>query len=225
MTLETLDPDRAAGRSWDVVVIGAGPAGALAARQAAAEGLRVLLVDRKSFPRSKVCGGCLNGKALAALDSAGLGGLVERLGGIDLDTLELRLGGRVARIALPVGKALARDAFDAALVEEAVAAGADFLPATTATVEPVGESERVVQLNRQGRGTSVRTLVVVAAAGLAGACLERESGIRTRVAAGSRLGAGCTVAESPKAYRPGTIHMAVGRSGYVGLVQIGRAHV
>ena len=133
MTRETLDLDRVAARPWDAVVIGAGPAGALAARQAAAGGLRVLLVDRKPFPRPKVCGGCLGGKALAVLESAGLGGLVDRLGGIDLGWLELRLGGRTARIGLPGGKALARDVFDAALVEEAVAAGAEFLPATAAT--------------------------------------------------------------------------------------------
>ena len=42
--------------AWDVVVIGAGPAGAIAARQIALAGARVLLVERKSFPRRKVCG-------------------------------------------------------------------------------------------------------------------------------------------------------------------------
>jgi flavin-dependent dehydrogenase len=223
MTIQTLDPDRAAGRPWDVVVIGAGPAGALAARQAAAAGLRVLLVDRKSFPRPKVCGACLNGKALAALEAAGLGGLVDRLGGVDLESLELRLVGRAMRIALPAGKALARAVLDAALVEEAIAAGAEFLPETTAAVEPGGGAGRVVRLGRQGRCTTVRARVVVVAAGLAGSCLGREPGLRTRVAAGSRLGAGCTVAAAagcPDAYGRGTIHMAVGRFGYVGLVRV-----
>jgi flavin-dependent dehydrogenase len=220
MTIKTLDPDRAAGHPWHVAVIGAGPAGALAARQVAAAGLRVLLVDRKSFPRPKVCGGCLNGKGLAALESAGLGGLVDRLGGIDLESFEFRLGGRVSRIALPAGKALARDVLDAALVEEAIEAGAEFLPATTATVEPGSGVERVVRLSRQGRRTTVRARVVVAAAGLGGSCLGREPGLRARVAAGSRLGAGCAVAQYPEAYGRGTIHMAVGRRGYVGLVRV-----
>ena len=79
-----------------------------------------------------------------------------------------------------------------------------------------------MRLDRQGQGSSVRARVVVAAAGLAGLCLgpEQEPGMRTRVAAGSRLGAGCTVASYPDAYGPGTIHMAVGRSGYVGLVRM-----
>ena len=46
--------------TWDVVVIGAGPAGSSAALGCARKGLRVLLVEARRFPRHKVCGGCLN---------------------------------------------------------------------------------------------------------------------------------------------------------------------
>lgn len=49
--------------SWDCVVIGGGPAGALAARQTAQLGFSTLVVERKSFPRSQVCGACLNHRA------------------------------------------------------------------------------------------------------------------------------------------------------------------
>ena len=52
--------------TWDGIVIGAGPAGAMAARQLALAGRRVLLVEKKRFPRWKICGACLNGQALAA---------------------------------------------------------------------------------------------------------------------------------------------------------------
>src|SRR5262245_23559213 len=45
---------------WDVAVVGAGPAGSLAARELARRGASVLLVDRSPFPRPKVCGSCLN---------------------------------------------------------------------------------------------------------------------------------------------------------------------
>ena len=57
---------------WDAVVIGAGPAGALAAHQLATRGSRTLVVDAKRFPRSKVCGGCLNRRGIAALEAAEL---------------------------------------------------------------------------------------------------------------------------------------------------------
>ena len=57
-----------AAKLWDVVIIGAGPAGSTLALELTRQGFEVLLVDRASFPRGKVCGGCLNGNALAALD-------------------------------------------------------------------------------------------------------------------------------------------------------------
>lgn len=51
----------------DVTVVGAGPAGALAALVLARRGLRVRLVDRARFPRPKLCGDTLNPGALASL--------------------------------------------------------------------------------------------------------------------------------------------------------------
>lgn len=48
---------------FDVIVIGAGPSGASAAYVAARAGLRVALIDRKTFPRDKLCGGLITGRA------------------------------------------------------------------------------------------------------------------------------------------------------------------
>lgn len=62
-----------------MIVIGAGPAGALAAHQLARRQLRVLLVEKRAFPRWKICGSCLNGVALKALETAGLGDLLDGL--------------------------------------------------------------------------------------------------------------------------------------------------
>src|SRR3954468_10803523 len=58
-------------RTWDVVVVGAGPAGSLAAYDLARRGLTVLLVDKATFPRWKVCGSCLSPQAQATLAAAG----------------------------------------------------------------------------------------------------------------------------------------------------------
>ena len=57
----------------DVIVVGAGPAGASAAYFLAGAGIDVLLVDRGVFPRQKVCGDGLASRALVMLERMGLG--------------------------------------------------------------------------------------------------------------------------------------------------------
>ena len=66
------DPAPAGGGPWDAVVVGAGPAGATAARQLARQGHRVMLLDSRAFPREKVCGHALLADALACLERVGL---------------------------------------------------------------------------------------------------------------------------------------------------------
>src|SRR5690349_21440709 len=51
---------------WDVVVVGAGPAGLSAAYEAARRGARTLVLERAEHPRYKTCGGGLIGPSLAA---------------------------------------------------------------------------------------------------------------------------------------------------------------
>ena len=63
-----------AGTPWQVAVIGAGPAGCVAAGILAGAGRRVLLVEKSPWPREKVCGGCLNHSAMQTLRKAGMGG-------------------------------------------------------------------------------------------------------------------------------------------------------
>jgi geranylgeranyl reductase family protein len=53
--------------TYDVIIVGAGPAGALLAYLLASQNARVLLIDRKHLPRDKPCGGGLTPRALALL--------------------------------------------------------------------------------------------------------------------------------------------------------------
>ncbi|MCF6744800.1 geranylgeranyl reductase family protein [Blastococcus sp. KM273128] len=57
----------------DVLVVGAGPAGAAAAAWAARAGSDVVLADAAVFPRDKTCGDGLTPRAIAELDQLGLG--------------------------------------------------------------------------------------------------------------------------------------------------------
>jgi geranylgeranyl reductase family protein len=58
---------------WDSVVVGAGPAGAAAAYWLAERGHRVLMLERKRFPREKTCGDGLTPRAVRQLEEIGLG--------------------------------------------------------------------------------------------------------------------------------------------------------
>ncbi|MEX1315920.1 MAG: FAD-dependent oxidoreductase [Synechococcaceae cyanobacterium] len=208
--------------SWDVVVLGAGPAGALAAIDLARRNLRVLLVEKRRWPRWKVCGCCLNGQARAVLTARGLGGLIDCQGGVPLERIRVGLGGRQASFPLPEGRALSRERFDAALVQAAIAAGASFRPHTTARLGPAIPGWRTVSLRDGGsrEQTEARAAVVLVAAGLAHRCLDGERGAGVRIQRRSRVGAGCVLPAGSSGYPPGCIHMAVGRQGYAGLVRL-----
>ncbi len=54
---------------YDIVIVGAGPAGSAAAFTACQRGLTVALVDKAVFPRAKLCGGLVSGRGLKALDA------------------------------------------------------------------------------------------------------------------------------------------------------------
>ncbi len=109
----------------DLIVIGAGPAGAMAARCAAQSGLRTLLLDKDQFPRSKPCGGGLTLRALEVLSSVGLR--------LPESVIERRLmGARITiadrsvevRMPWPVAVTVLRDRFDSLLLQAAAASGA-----------------------------------------------------------------------------------------------------
>jgi geranylgeranyl reductase family protein len=57
---------------YDVIVVGAGPAGVATALYANRHGLRVLLIDKQRFPRDKICGDAVARKSLGYLRDLGL---------------------------------------------------------------------------------------------------------------------------------------------------------
>jgi geranylgeranyl reductase family protein len=61
------DNDEVFQQVYDLAVIGAGPAGSLAAAMAASAGLKTVIVEKKSLPRAKICGGFVSARALSLL--------------------------------------------------------------------------------------------------------------------------------------------------------------
>jgi len=204
---------------WDVIVIGAGPAGALAAHRLARCQLRVLLVEKRPFPRWKICGSCLNGVALKALETAGLGDLPDALGAVPLERIRLGLQGRQLELALPAGRSLSRGRLDQALCEAAVGAGAALRQPCEASVAGSHPAGREVLL-RSGTDIQITSArVVLVATGLGSPGLGAKLPIKTRISPRARIGAGCELEAGVKGYGRGAIHMAIGRHGYVGLVR------
>jgi menaquinone-9 beta-reductase len=220
MTRPLLAFSDAGRRVWDAVVLGAGPAGAIAARQLAASGARTLLVEKKAFPRGKVCGACLNESALRVLESVGLSHRIADLGGTRLDAFHLGFRGRAMRLALPGGMALSRARFDAALVDAALASGAAFLPESQGLVAQVEAGVRRVVLVQAGQSITATARVVLIATGLGQAPSQGDPVVRSHAWDRSRVGAGCSVIDYPGFYQEPMIFMAVGQGGYVGLVPV-----
>ena len=119
--------------SFDLIVLGAGPAGAAAACTAARMGLSVALVDKAAFPRDKLCGGGVSGRSAAYLREIFALDPVER-GDLFLSSQRYVLTERGRELAryddAPTVHLTMRHAFDAALVAQAQSAGAElFAPA------------------------------------------------------------------------------------------------
>src|SRR4051812_3562060 len=151
---------------FDVIVVGAGPAGSLTAHLLACEGIRTLLVDRARFPRDKPCGGGVTMRGLRLLPFA-IGPVVER----QITTIAFRhpgLGAFEHGGIAPVVLMTQRKRLDAFLAEQAALAGADFRD---------GAKLRAVELAEDGRpvvtfddGSQAGADVLVAADGANGIC-------------------------------------------------------
>jgi flavin-dependent dehydrogenase len=122
----------------DVVIVGAAPAGSLAALVLVRAGHRVALLDRAAFPRTKVCGNCINPSAWNIWDKLGLTESFSALPHQELAGFDIHCEGRLLyqHEFLPPQRGprvISRDLLDDWLRLEAQNAGAEFFPETTVT--------------------------------------------------------------------------------------------
>ena len=106
----------------DIIIVGAGPAGALLAHELAGAGLDVLLIEKKRLPRYKACGGGLTQRALKLLPFS-IQPVIEDA----TTTARLLVNGRAAfqqTCPRPVVHMVMRDRLDAFMVQKAIARGA-----------------------------------------------------------------------------------------------------
>jgi flavin-dependent dehydrogenase len=193
----------------DIVIIGAGPAGSAAAIELARAGRRVVMVERKHFPRDKACGGCLSGKAVTYLRRLLPG---QALPGSVAEQLTFQIG-QCRIISRPSGRTrlVIRSEFDAFLANTAAAAGAEVHYGATARLVRT-ESGWNVDVD----GVHLRAGSILVAGGLAAGrmlpCAGRAG--MPRMAAQSWVQPVDANADLP---RPGQVEMHWLVGGYIGL--------
>lgn len=206
--------------TWDIVVVGAGMSGSIAAREAARLGSKVLLVEKATLPRRKVCGCFLNANAVASLTQLDLSHLLVTSGAPAVRGVFVAAGSRRAYLPLPTGAGLSRHWLDAHLAHEATIAGASLLLRTEAHLVATDEQECRLRLVHADECVEIRSRIVVAADGLAGRLARETVGCTQVINPRSRIGVSAATSLVPAGYRPGTIQMVVGREGYIGSLQV-----
>ena len=209
---------------WDVCVVGAGPAGAMAALMLSNAGRRVLLVEKARFPRPKACGGCLGGNAVDALQMAGL--TLDSLGpeSTELRRLSLICGRARASLRLPRRFVVDRAELDTALVQHAANAGTTILTDTNAGIGSALPQGRVVRLRRDGSETQCVAKLILMAAGLNSAkqLTAEEDAVSLQRKPASRIGCSATIPADSWQISAGELQMVCGLrgAGYVGIVRL-----
>lgn len=130
---------------YDVIIVGAGPAGSATARHLADAGVSTLLLDKSDFPRDKVCGDCLSPRAQHYLARLGV---LESVAAEAHAARRIRFrapGGAEASAAITADGSLPertlvlpRRRFDHLLQRYALAAGADFRVGHARALLPTG---------------------------------------------------------------------------------------
>ena len=207
----------------DVAIIGGGPAGAVCAlalkQQDPENRRRIVVIERDTFPRFKVCGCCFNGAGAAVLRSLGIDNLLQSLNAAPLDRWEASFRKQKVSAKLPTGWALSRTSLDGALLDRAMQAGVEVhQPCAAKLVDVAGDGMRIEWKAQGGSMRSLVAQVVVVASGLAGSSVEKW--LPWKQAPSGPIGVGAVFQSCSTDYLPGTIYMACSNTGYAGIVRL-----
>jgi len=214
---------------FDVVVAGAGPAGAATALRLARAGFRVAAVDRAAFPRDKICSEYMSPEGVRHLDALGLLEEVEGKGGCAIRGTTVyaargsSLTGLFARTAPPpfrdTGLSVSRRILDQVLVSAARDAGVLVMEKTTVlgVMRKQGGLAGLQVRDQEGRVRDLPARLTIGADGLrslvARAMNSRRTGRLRRYAFVAHV-AGVSGLRD-------TAELHVGAEGYVGLNPLG----
>jgi flavin-dependent dehydrogenase len=204
----------------DVLVVGAGPAGAATALQLARAGVGVTIIERAAFPRRKICGEYLGAGALAALDALELGEDVRKQGsalhGVRIASAGTRLELRFGRAAL----SLTRERLDGTILAAARHAGARLLRGRVDDIvrDGGGRVAGVAFRDDDGERRELRARFLVGADGV-GSTVARKLGLTRSSRGMPRFAVGGHYRDVAEAN--GCIEMFVDRHAYLAINPLG----
>lgn len=153
---------------WDVVVAGAGPAGAAAAAVCARRGLKTLLLEKMPLPRNKVCTGMLMGATAHRLVKELFGEIPPSLLADPpaLQGYQIHLPGATPQKIHSPAPLFWRKNFDFWMDQQVILAGADLWErAPVRSLVPDEHNGYRIILERQGQGDELFTRAIIGADG------------------------------------------------------------
>jgi geranylgeranyl reductase family protein len=174
-------------RVFDVVVVGAGPAGSALAVHLARDGYSVLLLEKGRFPRDKVCGDLVSAKGLKLLADIGCYGEIEGRSYCPIQRAlvylesELLVDGAIPQLPEhpPFGHAIPRLELDDLIFRAALAAGAEAVEGCTVLSYERGRSLVTIDADVDGARRQFMSRTIVGADG-AGSIVARCAGLEMR---------------------------------------------
>lgn len=160
--------------SYDIAIVGAGPAGSSAAIRLAVAGKRVVLIEKERFPREKLCGEFISPECLEHFAELGVLGRMQTAGSVEItETIFYGRGGR--GVAVPSAMfggvydkalGLSRAEMDLRLMERAREVGVEVLEKTIAHgLEIDGGRVTAVEVSTDGSRKMIPVPLVIDATG------------------------------------------------------------
>ncbi len=148
---------------YEVIIVGAGPAGSTAAKFLSEKGVKVLLVDKSKFPRDKPCGGGLPCRVLNRFTYAKDKDLIESYscGGVSYSP-SLKYKAIYKKID-PIVAMVLREKFDMGLLQLAIDSGAEFIDGRAVKDVKISKEKAKIILDDK---TEVDSEIVVGADGV-----------------------------------------------------------
>jgi geranylgeranyl reductase family protein len=164
--------------NYDVVVIGAGPAGATAAKVLSEKGISVLLLDKSMFPREKPCGGGLTVRTLKRFKYIEENNLIDSYSSrIYVHSSSLQYKVDVVKNK-PITAMVLRKTFDAGLLRCATDCGAVFMGGKT-VVNVRTDAPGALQVMLSD-ATSIPAKFVIGADGMWGSTMKQSGGLKRK---------------------------------------------